>query len=163
MASYTPSAMHDVLWSKTDWVIGDLGNGNKYIGSNGVVTATAADAPWFDVRPYRQVQLWVVIGALTGGSTPSVEWNLEHGMSSDATLTFLGSTNLTIAAAGNVICLVAGDCGAGYNASPGGASYSKASAASPFCPPYVRIRFNPAGSATGLTAPMRTYLYGLTR
>ena len=150
---------HDLLYSKANWVIGDLPNGNLWIGSDGTRTATAADAPWFDARPYRQVQVFVFVTGLGGGTTPGIEVNFEHGFNTETALGFLGATTGSLAAAGGTLVIIAGGVTGFID---DGGTFSQAAKAVSFLPPFFRVRLFISGSATSLTAPgMRLYVYGV--
>lgn len=160
MPTFHTEGEHELLYSKANWVLTDLPDGNLYVGGGGARSATAANVPWIDARAYREVQVWAWLAGLTGGSTPAIEVNLEHGLNDDASLTFLGATTSGIAAAGGSCVCVAGG-GLLYN-SLAGAGFGSAGAISPFCPPFFRMRLNVSGSAEGLTAPgFRLYAYGV--
>lgn len=160
MPSYNVEHVHDELFGKANWVIGDLPNGTFYLGANKSLTATAANASWFDARPYNRVQVWATLGGLGGGTSPSIEVNLEHGVNEDAALASLGSTYRVLSSDGGTICLQAGSATAYIEL--GGAAYSQQGAGSPHCPPFFRIRLYISGGATSLTAPgFRLYAYGI--
>lgn len=148
-------ASADVLFSKENWVVGDF-TGTQYLGRDGTITTTAANALLWDARLYRQVQLVIKMHTLTGAA---IEWSLEHHGRNSPSDEALGSTYATMPDGGGGLVLTLGG-NAIWNSATA-AFFSGHGAGAPYVPPFVRVRFWTNGTVTAVSGSNYLYLYGL--
>jgi hypothetical protein len=158
---------HEILYQKTDWVIGDFTGTDTFIGQDrskstgGIVTTTQASAPFFDVRGYRQIQLWAWLGTLTGGTSPYIQFNLELSPTSSASLVMpYGTTSASgLTPTSKALNFVTNVGGSGWTGVTS-AIWNGLSVGIPFHPPYLRVKYWTSGSPTGITNA-GVVLYGI--
>jgi hypothetical protein len=152
-------AVHELLASKTDFVIGDFtaSGGVNWFGPEMVARSADTAVGLFDARQYRQLLLTFYC-TLTGGSSPSVQWNIvSYDSAEPAPASVLGYTNAAVATGGMAI-LMGSDV---YTTQTSGAEFGSPHTIVPIMPPFFRLKAYAANSPTGLTAPTRLFVYGI--
>lgn len=164
MPSPISGTAHDLLMSKTDFVIGDFPSADRFIGGDGVVRTVITDCPLIQCRGYRQVQVWSFVPGLSGGTSPYIQWSVELNVSGTQSQSMLANA-INTGASGNTgssatVAIFMGIPGTGWTSLTGGVAVATTTVGTPLVAPYIRLKYWTSGGPTSLTSG-GVWVYGI--
>jgi hypothetical protein len=148
----------DQLLAKTDWTVAQA-NAATAIGADGSVNVDTAQLTPFDLRPYREVHVYLVCNSITGGTTPSITLSSlgYPTFTPSANRLSLYSDSQSLSAAGASTIILTCNMAAITNTSVGKINNKPITVA--YRPLLACFFLQASGTPTGLS--VETYVYGV--
>lgn len=148
----------DQLLAKTDWTVAQA-NAGTAIGGDGSVNVDTAQLTPFDLRPYREVHVYLVCNSITGGTSPTI------GFASLGYPTFTpSSSRLCIYTQGQALSAAGGTatiltCNMAAITNTGVSKINVGALTVAYRPLFACFIVQTTGTPTGLS--IETYVYGV--
>lgn len=150
-----------VLLSLDTMAVADFVNGDNFIGTSGVRSASPTAVANFDFRQFRYVMMVVQMGAITG-TTPTVRWAIDQMPRPESDFSAHGASRITpvIGASGGTGVMILG-AGLPFRTNSTDDTFTGPSTTAGVLYPFGRIVYTVTGSPTALGGTNRLDLYGI--